>query len=52
MRIPNLNVSDSITRTIRDLDAQRLKLDKQISTGQKNLIARRRWFADGACYPT
>jgi len=35
MRIPNLNVSDSITRTIRDLDAQRLKLDKQISTGQK-----------------
>jgi len=35
MRIPNLNVSDSITRTIRDLELQRLKLDKQISTGQK-----------------
>ena len=35
MRIPDLNRSDSITRTIRDLESQRLKLDKQISTGQK-----------------
>ena len=35
MRIPNLNVSESLTRTIRDLEMQRLKLDKQISTGQK-----------------
>ena len=35
MRIPNLNVSNSITQTIRDLEMQRLKLDKQISTGQK-----------------
>jgi len=35
MRIPNLNVSDSITRTLRELESQRLKLDKQISTGQK-----------------
>ena len=35
MRLPNLSVSDSITKTIRDLDLQRFKLDKQISTGQK-----------------
>ena len=35
MRIPNLNVSESLTRTIRDLEMQRLKLDQQISTGQK-----------------
>ena len=35
MRLPNLSVSDSITKTIRELDLQRFKLDKQISTGQK-----------------
>ena len=35
MRLPNLSVSDSITKTIRDLDIQRFKLDKQISSGQK-----------------
>ena len=35
MRLPNLSVSDSITNTIRDLDMQRYKLDKQISSGQK-----------------
>ena len=35
MRIPNPNVSESLTRTIRDLEMQRLKLDQQISTGQK-----------------
>ena len=35
MRIPNLNVSDHITNQIRDLDQQRFKLDKQISSGQK-----------------
>ena len=35
MRIPNLNVSTNVTNTIRDLDQQRFKLDRQISTGQK-----------------
>ncbi len=35
MRLPNLSVSDSITNTIRNLDLQRYKLDKQISSGQK-----------------
>lgn len=35
MRIPNLSVSDSITRTIRDLELKRFELDQQISTGQK-----------------
>ena len=35
MRIPNLNVSESVTQRIRDLDMQRLKLESQISTGQK-----------------
>lgn len=35
MRIPNLNVSESVTQRIRELDLQRIKLDKQISTGQK-----------------
>ena len=35
MRLPNLSVSDSITNTIRTLDLQRFKLDKQISSGQK-----------------
>ena len=35
MRIPDLNVSDAVNRTIRDLEFQRLKLDKQITTGQK-----------------
>jgi flagellin-like hook-associated protein FlgL len=35
MRITNLNVSSNVTNTIRDLDQQRFKLDRQISTGQK-----------------
>ena len=35
MRIPNLNVSGNITNTIRELDQERFKLDRQISTGQK-----------------
>jgi len=35
MRIPNLNVSESVTQRIRELDLQRIKLDNQISTGQK-----------------
>ena len=35
MRIPNLNVSQSVTQRIRDLDLERFKLDKQITTGQK-----------------
>ncbi len=35
MRLPNLSVSDSISNTIRSLDLQRYKLDKQISSGQK-----------------
>ena len=35
MRIPNLNVSGNVTNTIRELDQQRFKLDRQISTGQK-----------------
>lgn len=35
MRIPNLNISESVTQRIRELDMQRLKLDHQISTGQK-----------------
>ena len=35
MRIPDLNISDSVNRTIRDLEIQRLKLDKQITSGQK-----------------
>ena len=35
MRIPNLSVSDSVTRTIRDLELKRFELDQQISTGQK-----------------
>jgi len=35
MRIPNLNISQSVTQRIRDLDLERLKLDQQISTGQK-----------------
>ena len=35
MRIPNLSVSDSVTRTIRDLEIKRFELDQQISTGQK-----------------
>ena len=35
MRIPNLNVTQSVTQRIRDLDLQRFKLDEQISTGQK-----------------
>jgi flagellin-like hook-associated protein FlgL len=35
MRIPNLNVSESVTQRIRDLDTKRLKLESQISTGQK-----------------
>ena len=35
MRVPNLNVSQSIMQQLRDLDSQRLKLNDQISTGQK-----------------
>ncbi len=35
MRVPNLNVSQSIMQQLRELDAQRLKLNDQISTGQK-----------------
>ena len=35
MRIPNLNISQSITNQLRDLDLQRLKLNDQISSGQK-----------------
>jgi len=35
MRIPNLSVSDSVTRTIRDLELKRFELDQQISSGQK-----------------
>ncbi len=35
MRIPNLNVSSNVTNTIRELDQERFKLDRQISTGQK-----------------
>ena len=35
MRIPDLNVSQSVTSRIRELDLQRFKLDQQISTGQK-----------------
>ena len=35
MRIPDLNVSQSVTQRIRDLDLERFKLDKQITTGQK-----------------
>jgi len=34
MRIPDLNVTQSVTQRIRDLDLQRFKLDQQISTGQ------------------
>ena len=35
MRVPNLNVAQSITQQLRALDTQRLKLNDQISTGQK-----------------
>ena len=35
MRIPDLSVSSNVTDTIRDLNQQRIKLDKQISSGQK-----------------
>lgn len=35
MRIPNLNVSNNVTNTIRELDQKRFTLDRQISTGQK-----------------
>lgn len=35
MRIPNISVSDNVTRTIRDLELKRFELDQQISTGQK-----------------
>ncbi|HAF58121.1 MAG TPA: hypothetical protein DCL00_00880, partial [Opitutae bacterium] len=35
MRIPDLNVTQSVTQRIRDLDLQRFKLDQQITTGQK-----------------
>ena len=30
MRIPNLSVSDSVTRSIRDLELKRFELDQQI----------------------
>ncbi|MEL0098745.1 MAG: hypothetical protein VW907_04245, partial [Opitutae bacterium] len=35
MRIPDLNVTQSVTQRIRDLDLKRFKLDQQITTGQK-----------------
>ena len=35
MRIPDLNVTQSVTQRIKDLDLQRFKLDQQITTGQK-----------------
>ena len=35
MRIPDLNVTQSVTQRIRDLNLQRFKLDQQITTGQK-----------------
>lgn len=35
MRLPNLSVSDSIIRTIQELNNDRFKLDQQISSGQK-----------------
>jgi flagellin-like hook-associated protein FlgL len=35
MRIPNLSVSNNITKTISDLNQKRIKLDQQISSGQK-----------------
>ena len=35
MRIPDLNVSQSVSQRIRELDLERFKLDKQITTGQK-----------------
>ena len=35
MRLPNLSVSDSVIRTIQELNTDRFKLDQQISSGQK-----------------
>lgn len=35
MRLPNLSSSNAITSKIRDLDQQRYKMDRQITTGQK-----------------
>ena len=35
MRIPDLNVSQSVSQRIRELDLQRFKLDQQITSGQK-----------------
>ena len=35
MRLPNLTTSNSVISKIRELDAQRFKLDQQISSGQK-----------------
>ena len=35
MRIPNLSVTNNITKTISDLNKERIKIDQQISSGQK-----------------
>ena len=35
MRLPNLSSSNAITSKIRDLDQQRFKMDRQITSGQK-----------------
>jgi flagellin-like hook-associated protein FlgL len=35
MRLPNLTSSNAITSKIRDLDQQRFKMDRQITSGQK-----------------
>ena len=39
MRIPDLNVSQSVSQRIRELDLQRFKLDQQITSGQKFIYA-------------
>ncbi len=35
MRLPNLSSSNAITAKIRELDQQRFKMDRQITSGQK-----------------
>jgi flagellar hook-associated protein 3 FlgL len=35
MRIANLSTTQNITRTIREMDQERLKLEEQVSSGQK-----------------
>ena len=35
MRIPDLNVTQSVTQRLKDLNLQRFKLDQQITSGQK-----------------